>query len=47
MSVCLMLDKQFVKTFSQFFAFTLDMEEKPYPALDLPVYGDSDGANSS
>jgi len=37
---CLMLDEWFTNTFSQVFAFTLNMA---YP-VDLPVCGKADGA---
>jgi len=48
--VCLVLpDEWFAKTFfSQVFAFALVIgiiwKKKTYPAMDLPVYGESDDA---
>jgi len=43
------LDKLFVNTFFSSFSFRHghgnNIKEKTYPAMDLPAYGEADGAN--
>jgi len=43
--VCLVLDERFTNTFLPSSGHRNNMEEKMYPAMDLPVYGEADGAS--
>ena len=48
-SLCLVLDKRFTVIFSSCFHLRLGrrkgLDDKTYPAMDLPVHGETDGVN--